>query len=264
MWVEGAPTTFERLERQLCGVLRGVEVGKSAARAQQFPATRLESRMTIRAMTGTTPAGQRRTTQEAIVTAALELIDEVGIDRLTMRKLARAVKVPPMSLYLHFPSKEKLLDLMYQEVARRLYTDPEHDGLAWQAGLSALCHRTRSMFLAHPEWVPLLARPATPEQIPLRELLLSQMVSAGIPAKDALSSMASVNFVALGLALGQLAFRNNLTSLLAQSVPPSMVAPSTSDEELFTHTTQALIAGLTARLMPVPSAALEPDAQAGQ
>lgn len=215
-------------------------------------------------MTSTTPAGQRRTTQEAIVTAALELIDQVGIDRLTMRKLARTVKVPPMSLYLHFPSKEKLLDLMHQEVARRLYTDPEHDGMAWQAGLRALCHRTRSMFLGHPEWVRLLARRVTPEQIPLRELLLSQMVSAGIPAKDALSSMASVNFVALGLALGQLAFRDNLTTLLAQSVPSSMRAASASDEELFSHTTQALIAGLTARLLPAPSAALEPGAQTVQ
>jgi TetR/AcrR family transcriptional regulator, tetracycline repressor protein len=189
------------------------------------------------------------------VAAALELIDHVGIDRLTMRKLARAVNVPPMSLYLHFPSKEKLLDLMYQEVARRLYTDPEQAGMAWEAGLSALCHRTRTMFLEHPEWVRLLERPATPEQIPLRELLLSQMVSAGIPTKDALSSMASANFVALGLALCQLAFRDNLTTLLAQSVPPSMRAVSTSGEELFSYTTQALIAGLTARLLPVERSA---------
>jgi TetR/AcrR family transcriptional regulator, tetracycline repressor protein len=205
-------------------------------------------------MTETTQTGPRRTTREAVVGAALELIDRVGIDGLTMRKLARAVGVPPMSLYLHFASKEKLLDLMYQEVAFRLYADTD-DGAPWQAGLITLCQRTRTMFLAHPEWVRLLARPSAPPVVPLRERLLSQMIDAGIPAQEALNGIVSANFVALGLALGQLAFRDNLTTLLAQSTPTPFQAPPMSDEQRFTQTTHALIAGLSARLTPADRSA---------
>jgi TetR/AcrR family transcriptional regulator, tetracycline repressor protein len=206
-------------------------------------------------MTGPTPAGQRRTTREAVVSAALQLIDDVGIDGLTMRKLAKTVNVPPMSLYLHFPSKEQLLDLMYQEVAFRVYADSEHDGSSWQTGLNVLCHRTRATFLAHPEWVRLLSRPANPAAVPLRERLLSQMVSAGIPPKEALRSVTSANLVALGLALGQLAFRDNLRTLLEQSASASMLASKASDDELFSHTTQALIAGLAAAYYRLNAAA---------
>lgn len=199
-------------------------------------------------MTEMSHSSPRRTTRAAIVAAALELIDEVGIDGLTMRKLARTVGVPPMSLYLHFPSKEKLLDLMYQEVAFRLYADLD-DESRWQSGLGVLCQRTRTMFLAHPEWVRLLTRPAVPTAVPLRERLLEQMLGAGIPVKHALSCIVSANFVALGLALGQLAFRDNLRTLIersSDSPPPS----SSSDELRFAHTTQSLIAGLEARLLP--------------
>jgi AcrR family transcriptional regulator len=199
-------------------------------------------------MTETSHPGPRRTTREAIVAAALGLIDEVGIDGLTMRKLARAVDVPPMSLYLHFPSKEKLLDLMYQEVAFRLYADLDDESV-WQSGLTVLCQRTRTMFLAHPEWVRLLTRPAVPASVPLRERLLKQMLDAGIPANDALGSIVSANFVALGLALGQLAFRDSLTTLIERS-SASPLQSSPSEELRFAHTTRALIAGLEARLIP--------------
>lgn len=199
-------------------------------------------------MTEMSHTSPRRTTREAIVAAALALLDEVGIDGLTMRKLARAVGVPPMSLYLHFPSKEKLLDLMYQEIASRLYADL-NDESPWQSGLGVLCQRTRTMFLAHPEWVRLLTRPAVPAAVPLRERLLEQMLAAGIPAKDALGCIVSANFVALGLALGQLAFRDNLRTLIERS-SDSPHSSSPSEELRFAHATQSLIAGLEARLLP--------------
>lgn len=197
-------------------------------------------------MTQTSHMGVPRATREAIVTTALALIDEVGIDGLTMRKLARTAGVPPMSLYLHFPSKEKLLDLMSHEVALRLYADVEETS-AWQAGLITLCRRTRAMFFAHPQWVRLFTRLAVPSAVPLRARLLRQMVDAGMSERDARHGIISASFVAMGLALGYLTFQDHVATLLEG---PSMSKQSCSSDELrFAHSTQALIAGLEARLL---------------
>ena len=43
--------------------------------------------------------------RDTVVTTALELLDEVGIDGLTMRRLAQALDVQAPSLYWHFANK---------------------------------------------------------------------------------------------------------------------------------------------------------------
>src|SRR5688500_4086034 len=48
----------------------------------------------------------------AIVEAALELLDEVGIDGLSTRRLADKLGIRGPSLYWHFKSKRDLLDHM--------------------------------------------------------------------------------------------------------------------------------------------------------
>jgi AcrR family transcriptional regulator len=63
------------------------------------------------------PAGL---TREAIVRAALDLLDETGLDRLTMRALAARLGVAAPALYWHFASKQALLDEMATTVWRRV------------------------------------------------------------------------------------------------------------------------------------------------
>jgi AcrR family transcriptional regulator len=145
------------------------------------------------------------TTREAVVNAALEIVDRVGIDALTIRAVARVVDAPPMSLYTHFANKEELLDLMYAEVSHRLYADAGHD--TWQAELSALAHHYRQTLLAHPRWTPLLSRPAPPATPAARERILKLMVDAGLPADEALRAFSAAIMAAMGLVLVELTFR---------------------------------------------------------
>lgn len=149
------------------------------------------------------PRGTTR--PEAVVDAALKVVDEVGIDGLTIRAVATLVGAPPMSLYTHFVSKEGLLDLMYAEISRRLYQDSGHG--SWQAELSALALHVRSTLLEHPHWAPLLTRPAAPPNIPVRERMLSLMVAEGIPAEQALKCLTSAILTTFGLTFVELRFR---------------------------------------------------------
>ena len=61
----------------------------------------------------TTPAaGSQPLNQERIVSAALALLDEVGLEGLSTRRLARDLGIKSASLYWHFKNKDGLLDAM--------------------------------------------------------------------------------------------------------------------------------------------------------
>lgn len=145
------------------------------------------------------------TTREAIVSAAVDVVDSVGVDALTIRAVAKAVGAPPMSLYTHFGNKEELLDLMYAEVSRRLY--PDSGQPTWQGELLALGRHVRSTLLQHPRWTPLLSRYSVPVVVTVRERVLGLMIADGIPPAAALQSLAAVFLAVLGLCLTELQFR---------------------------------------------------------
>jgi TetR/AcrR family tetracycline transcriptional repressor len=59
-----------------------------------------------------TPTDRTRLTRDDILRAALDLLNEVGIDALSTRRLAERLGVQSPTLYWHFKSKAALLDAM--------------------------------------------------------------------------------------------------------------------------------------------------------
>lgn len=53
-----------------------------------------------------------------VVAAATNLARSVGVEKLSMRRLATELDVTPMALYRHLPNKEALLDLVVDESLR--------------------------------------------------------------------------------------------------------------------------------------------------
>src|SRR5580704_2627195 len=143
----------------------------------------------------TTPAARRdgngKITREAVLAAALEIIDRDGSDALSMRRLARALDRDPMILYRHAPNKAALLDGVAETVLAQLYvdsTDPD-----WAGQLREVARLFRALALAHPHVVPLIVtRPlATPLGMrPLGTLrpledILALLTRAGFSGPDA-------------------------------------------------------------------------------
>lgn len=93
---------------------------------------------------------QGRTIDE-VVAAAIELADAKGLDAVTMRGVAAALDVAPMSLYTYVPGKAELLDLMLDTVYRQM---PRVDraGEPWRAQVEAVARENRALFDRHP-WV---------------------------------------------------------------------------------------------------------------
>lgn len=213
-----------------------------------------------------------KTNRSTIVNAALEIVDQVGVDGLTIRAVAALAGTPPMSLYSHFAKKEQLLDLLYEEISSRLYPGAEH--AAWPSALSEFCHNIRESLLVHPHWAPLLSRRAPVLLVPRRERLLTLMTTAGISAEAALSTLSSAGLLALGLTTLELSYRDpdgvspfakrydNLRALREDSGfaienPITRVAltrlPTLDLGQNFSSTVRAFIAGLEARFAAGPS-----------
>ncbi|WP_433529840.1 TetR/AcrR family transcriptional regulator [Micromonospora sp. CA-263727] len=84
-----------------------------------------------------------------IVTAAIALADAEGLDAVTMRALAQAVGVAPMTLYTYVPGKAELLDLMLDAIYAGM-PRPDHSGRSWRTRVAALAQANRDLFTAHP------------------------------------------------------------------------------------------------------------------
>jgi AcrR family transcriptional regulator len=99
-------------------------------------------------------AGPRRgprqgLTVDQVVDAATSLADAEGLDAVTMRRVAQALGVVPMTLYTYVPGKAELLDLMldaaYAQMPRTGTTGPP-----WRQRLTAIAAENRALFEAHP------------------------------------------------------------------------------------------------------------------
>ena len=139
------------------------------------------------------------TTREAVVNAALEISDQDGLARLTIRAVADRLGTPPMSLYTHFRNKNELLDLMLAEIAGRMYLCEWHP--TWQAELIAMCRRVYRLFTDHPRWIQLLSRPTWLAEMPVREHLLELMARDRIEAAEGRLLLSSAVLTVLGLVL---------------------------------------------------------------
>ncbi|WP_036506338.1 TetR/AcrR family transcriptional regulator C-terminal domain-containing protein [Nocardia aobensis] len=125
----------------------------------------------------------------AIGAAALELLDETGLDGLTMRKVASALDVQAPALYWHVKNKQELLDVMARAVFAAAVDRVEgpRRGETWQDWIAELAGRLRSSMLRHRDGGRLLAGTYVSDESMWRtmELTLRTLEDAGFSADEA-------------------------------------------------------------------------------
>jgi AcrR family transcriptional regulator len=91
-------------------------------------------------------AGRKPLTRDAIVDAALTLLEREGLQGVSMRKLAQELDAGAASLYWHVGDKEELLSLMLDRIvgeAEVVEPDPEN----WQEQVKEIMRATRRLML---------------------------------------------------------------------------------------------------------------------
>ncbi len=86
---------------------------------------------------------------DEIVTTTIALADADGLDSVTMRRVAQALGVAPMTLYTYVPGKAELLDLMLDSVYGQMRRT-DLAGKPWRVRLEAVAEENRRLFDAHP------------------------------------------------------------------------------------------------------------------
>ncbi|QBD76267.1 TetR/AcrR family transcriptional regulator [Ktedonosporobacter rubrisoli] len=92
--------------------------------------------------------------RERILQVGLRLIDQQGLDSLSMRKLAQELKVDPMALYRHFKNKEALLDGVAELLWKKVEL-PENEA-GWEPLLRSVATSLYALAHIHPHAYSLL------------------------------------------------------------------------------------------------------------
>lgn len=115
--------------------------------------------------------------RQDVVERAIAVLDERGIDGLTMRKLAADLGVQPGALYHHFEGKDALLRSVADEILRRGRRPAEI--MAWDAELQLLCLGLRDAMRRHRDGALLIAQVHRVDAEALEQPLRSALERAG-------------------------------------------------------------------------------------
>jgi len=100
-------------------------------------------------------------TKQRILRAAVDIADEDGVGKLTMRRIAERLGVEAMSLYHHVPTKSAILDGIVDEVFAEI--GPPDTDLPWRESVRECALRTREVLRSHRWAVVLMESRAEPK-----------------------------------------------------------------------------------------------------
>lgn len=139
----------------------------------------------------------------AIVAAGIEVADTDGLAAVTVRRIAEMLGTGVMSLYRHVPHKERLVELMVDEVTGQ-YAYPPRAGRTWRECMWLLAECDWRMYRDHP-WVlhaTASARPPLgPNVLRSMEWALEAVEELGLDVADAATVVLAVATHVQGSAL---------------------------------------------------------------
>ncbi|MFW5417758.1 TetR/AcrR family transcriptional regulator C-terminal domain-containing protein [Nocardiopsis sp. CNT-189] len=137
-----------------------------------------------------------------IVSAALELLEETGLDGLTTRRLAARLQVKSPALYWHFRSKQELLDEMAGAVQERQDLGPPREGEHWRDWLARRARERRRVLLSHRDGARLVAgSSAGPEAVAAFERELAALAERGFTPLQAMRAITALGAFVSGFVL---------------------------------------------------------------
>ncbi|CAM5368339.1 MULTISPECIES: TetR/AcrR family transcriptional regulator C-terminal domain-containing protein [Streptomyces] len=136
-----------------------------------------------------------------VAATALTLLNEVGLDGLTLRAIARELDVKAPALYWHFKDKQALLDEMATEMFRRMTDgiEPDPDD-SWQERLLRANRVLRRTLLAYRDGAKVFSgtRFTGLEHAEQQEANLRLLTSAGLTLTQAARALQTTFLYTLG------------------------------------------------------------------
>ncbi|WP_349294393.1 TetR/AcrR family transcriptional regulator C-terminal domain-containing protein [Streptomyces sp. HU2014] len=136
-----------------------------------------------------------------VADTALRLLNEVGLEGLTLRRIAKELDVQAPALYWHFKNKQELLDEVATEMFRRMAVPiSQAGGTTWQERMAAATRELRRSLLAYRDGAKVFSGSRFTDAsyaTPLEELLRF-CVDSGFTPRAAARAWFTVNTYTVG------------------------------------------------------------------
>ncbi|NDK30258.1 TetR/AcrR family transcriptional regulator [Nesterenkonia haasae] len=216
---------------------------------------------------GRTGRRGQRLNRNRLLETALHIVDQHGVDALTMRRIATELQVDPMTIYRHVKNKDALLDGVVEQLWSQVWPQGP-DSEEWKAVLSHLGRGLRDVMMRHPSAGPLLlSRPVLPgSALVVLKHALDVVKDAGFTEQEAATIVRCVSSVALSDSALRVTYELpqrphnasgepdpeqliSLTQLLPPDTPPDLVrvawtiCPPLETDDDFGFTLDLIVAG---------------------
>jgi TetR/AcrR family transcriptional regulator, tetracycline repressor protein len=134
--------------------------------------------------------------REILTRGALKLLNEVGLEQLTLRRLGRALKVQAAAMYWHFSSKEELIDematMVLAEAAPSLV--PARKQSDWETWVLAFGEGLRKSLLRYRDGARMVAGTTLTdtEYMKTAELVASRLIETGFTVRQTVVLLSTV------------------------------------------------------------------------
>ncbi|MFC6014275.1 mycofactocin system transcriptional regulator MftR2 [Nocardia lasii] len=143
-------------------------------------------------------AGASSTLSESeIVDAALKVVREDGVEKLSMRRLSRELGVSPMAPYYYVADKRELLDLVASAALLGVRKPPRESG-PWQERLRDLIDQIDDKLRTHPGLGDVLLEQMLGKQLDLIDAVMEILFDAGFSDRNVLAAYATIHTYLFG------------------------------------------------------------------
>src|SRR3984885_7095152 len=134
--------------------------------------------------------------REILARGGLKLLNQVGLEQLTLRRLGVELKVQPAALYWHFKSKEALIDEMATLVLADGAPDlvPARKESEWKAWVAAFGEGLRKTLLRYRDGARMVAgtRLTNTEYMKTAEVVGARLVETGFTIRQTVVLLSTV------------------------------------------------------------------------
>jgi len=142
--------------------------------------------------------------RSTMITAALELLDEAGLDGLTLRRLASKLNVQAPAIYWHFKNKQELLDEMASAVVRAgVQQLPTSAGVKWDKWAMAYGKGLRQILRLHRDGAKMISGTRLTDNslyAPM-ESSLRTLVNAGFSPRLSMAALSTIYSYVVGFVI---------------------------------------------------------------
>jgi AcrR family transcriptional regulator len=209
--------------------------------------------------------------RSATLKAALKIIDEEGLEKLSIRRLGAALNVQGISLYHHFKDKDEILAAVSEFALSNVRT-PNTSDIEWRNWLLSNAIQFHQALRLHPNLIPVLMR-RHPLRIGLKEhnATAGLLAVQGVPAEAIMPLLETLEELALGSASYESAVdRDEQLEIWKEHYPnlyhlsrKQVLSRDAIFELVASAAIEAIMKALDQRTAPAPEAAKPPRVKTG-